>query len=77
MTLIFRAEVWSDSLANPAFLLFAEKDPAVNLAGPGLATQVFLEEDGASSDAMWGWLDRGFQSVLDPRSDLTLDLWVI
>ena len=76
MTLIFRAEVWSDSLANPVFLLFAQ-DPAVNLAGPGLATQVFLEEDGASSDAMWGWLDWGFQSVLDPRRDLTLDLPVI
>jgi len=62
VTLIFWVEVWSDSPANPVFLLFAEEDPTVNLAGPGLATQVFLEGDWASGDARWGWLGRGFHS---------------
>lgn len=77
MTLIFWVEVWSDSLANPVFLLFAEKDPAVNLAGPGLATQVFLEGDWASSDARWDCLGWGSRVFLGSKSDLTLDLWVI
>lgn len=77
MTLIFLVEVWSDSLANPVFFLFAEKDPVVHLTGPGLATQVFLEGHWASSDARWGWPGRGFQSFLGSRSDLTLDLWVL
>lgn len=59
MTLIFWVEVWSDSAANPVFLLFAEKDPVVNLPGPGLATQILLEGDRASRDAPWGWLQPG------------------